>query len=619
MLYSHRTARLWFETLESRDTPSVSVRFDYSFDTSGMFNNPAARAAMNRVGAAVTARMTDSLSALTPSGNNTWTAQVYDSATGTTHSLPGLSVGADEVIVYITSGSLGSPLGVASGGAYSARGAQSWLDAIRTRGQAGVDAGTDYSPWGGLIAFNTTTNWDYSAGAPAANQYDFDSVALHEMMHVFGFGMNNPSYTRYTSGGSFTGPNSVSVFGGPIPMQLGDDHADHFTAGTRYAGQDAVMNPAIAPGVVKQMTALEYAGLKDIGWGDSSATVPPTTSVPAPVPTTPAPVTGAPAPAAGDGRFAVSPDQTASGTVSVYDGSGRLVSQAPAASSNGGAQVATGDVDGDGVADTVYGSAPHDLPRVTVVSGRTGATIASFLAYEQEFLGGLTVAVGNITGTSKADIVVGANTGGGPRVRVFVDGNPNWVAADFWGIEDVNFRGGVRVAVGDFNGDGVEDLACSAAAGGGPRVAVYNGHSIAAGHPQKFLGDFFAFAPTFYGGTYLAAGDLNNDGADDLIVAAGEGGGPHVRALSGRSLARGVTTDYVADMFSGDASQTRGVRVAASDLNGDGVEELITAPSPGTDGTVRVYQGSSFLTSRSPAPSAQVTRPEWVTSGAFVG
>jgi hypothetical protein len=34
---------------------------------------------------------------------------------------------------------------------------------------------------------------------------------------------------------------------------------------------------------------------------------------------------------------------------------------------------------------------------------------------------------------------------------------------------------------------------------------------------------------------------------------------------------------------------------------------------------VRVFQGTSFLTSRSPAASSQVTRPEWVAAGAFVG
>ncbi len=612
MPYSRRSARLWFETLENRDTPSVGVRFDYSFDTSGLFNTTAARAAMDRVGAAMTARMTDSLSAITPSGNNSWTAQVYDTAANTTRSLPGLGVGADEVVVYITGGALGSPLGVASGGAYSARGSQAWLDGIRTRGQAGVDAGTDYSPWGGLIAFNSTTNWDFGAGAPAANQYDFDAVALHEMMHVFGFGLENPSFTRNVSGGFFNGPNTVSVYGGSVPMQLGNG-SDHFTAGTRYAGQDAVMNPAIAPGKMKQMTELEYASLRDIGWGDSGTRVPPVVppAVPPALPVTSAPVTGIPA---GLSRFAVS----TTGGVSVYDGSGQAVSQTPG-QANGGAPVATGDVDGDGVADTVYGAAAGELPRVTVVSGSTGATISSFLAYEEIFRGGVNVALGHIAGTGKADIVVGANTGGGPRVRVFVDGNPQAVLADFWGIEDSKFTGGVRVAVGDFNGDGIDDIACSAAVGGGPRIAVFAGHMLAPGQPPKFLGDFFAFDPAFSGGTYLAAADLNGDGCDDLIVSAGEGGGPHVRAFSGQSLVRKVTTDLVADMFSGDATSRGGVRVAAADVSGDGLKELITAPGPGTDGTVRIYSNSAFRTSLAPAAALQITRPEWVAPGAFVG
>ena len=611
---SHRSAQLWFETLESRLTPTVSVRFDYSFDTSGLFGNPAARAAMDRVAAAVTAEMGDTLGAITPSAGNTWTAQVYDSATNSTRSISNPTVGANEVVVYLTGGALGQPLGVASGGAYSARGNQAWLDGLRTRGVGGVDAGTDFAPWGGLIAFNTATNWDFGAGAPAANQYDFDSVALHELMHVFGFGLENPSFTRYVSNGTYVGPNAVSVYGGAIPMQAGA-HSDHFAAGTTYGGQQAVMNPAIQPGTLKRMTALEYASLRDVGWGsDATGTpVPPA----APTPTTASYVTPG---AVGLGRFAVSTDAGPSGgSVSVYTGNGQLVSQTPGLSAGGGTRVATGDVDGDGVADTVYGAAPGDPPRVTVVSGATGVTIASFLAYEAGFLGGVNVAVGHITGGTRADIVVGADAGGGPRVRVFAGGNPGAVAADFWGIEDMNFRGGVRLAVGDVNADGRDDLVAAAGLGGGPRVAVYDGRTVAAGLPQRVVWDFYAFTPNFAGGTYVAVGDLNGDGYGDVIAGAGEGGGPHVRAFSGRSLTRGVATDVVANFFAGDPNARRGVRVAAADTDGDGRAELITGPAPGTDGTVRVYAGSAFRTSIAPPPGLQINRPEWVTSGAFVG
>ena len=92
---------------------------------------------------------------------------------------------------------------------------------------------------------------------------------------------------------------------------------------------------------------------------------------------------------------------------------------------------------------------------------------------------------------------------------------------------DPTFTGGVRVAVGDVNGDGVEDVIAAAGPGGGPNVKVFSGVD------GSLMFSFFAYDPSFTGGVFVAAGDTNNDGKADIITGAGAGGGPHVKVSAG--------------------------------------------------------------------------------------
>ncbi len=252
----------------------------------------------------------------------------------------------------------------------------------------------------------------------------------------------------------------------------------------------------------------------------------------------------------------------------------------------GAVRTAVADVNGDGVADTIYATGPGDA-RLTIVSGSDGTVlIRDYRPYEEGFGGGLHVAAGELDGDGVAEVVVAPDQGGSARVRVLrlaADGSLS-STADFFAIEDANFRGGASVAVGDFDGDGRLDLAVGAGAGGGPRVAVYGGPSLAAGAPGRLVGDFFGLDDlSFRGGVSVAADDFNGDGFADLAVGAGAGGAPVVRIVDGRSLTQQQTPVTQDEFVAGGRADDRDGTSLATDGWVQGRQtRLMISPATGT-------------------------------------
>lgn len=258
-------------------------------------------------------------------------------------------------------------------------------------------------------------------------------------------------------------------------------------------------------------------------------------------------------------------------------------------------RVAEADTNNDGIADILVGSGPGTASRVALFDGRTRGLLVAFTPFETTFLGGVTVALGDLTGDGRADLVVTPDEGGGPRVRAF-DGFSFAPFADFFGIDDPAFRGGARTAIGDLNNDGVGDLVVAAGFAGGPRVAGFSGPALLAGRFERLFGDFFVFEESVRNGVFLAVADLDGDGFADLVAGGGPGGGPRLLALSGREL---LTNSYrvLADFFAGDPATRNGVRITAKNLDDDGRIDLVASVGSRVIG----YAGASLAPGAVPA------------------
>jgi hypothetical protein len=252
--------------------------------------------------------------------------------------------------------------------------------------------------------------------------------------------------------------------------------------------------------------------------------------------------------------------------------------------------VATADLDGDGVNDLIAATGAGAAPHVKVFSGADNEELRSFLAYAESFAGGVYVAAGDVNGDGVSDVITGAGQGStGGHVKVF-DGRTGQVLSSFLAYAP-GFTGGVRVAVGDVNGDGHADIVTGTGGGTASHVKVFSGAD------GSVLRSFFAFDTGFTGGIHVAAGDVNGDGRAEIIVGAAAGGGPNVKVFNG------ATGAVLASFFAYTPSFLGGVTVATGDVDGDGKADVITGAGPGSaGGHVKVFSGATGAEIRSFLP-----------------
>ncbi|HRH82401.1 MAG TPA: PEPxxWA-CTERM sorting domain-containing protein [Thiobacillaceae bacterium] len=259
---------------------NIDIVFDYSYDSFNFFADPGRKSLLEAAASVFESRIGDSLTAINPTGSNHFQVNFADPANTTGSITPATTqyqVAANDIIIYVGGASLtGSAVGEGGPGGYSSSGSQVFLDNAATRGQTGVTTDTDFSLWGGSIRFNKDYgNWFFDSTLATDDDIsgvDFYSVAVHEIAHVLGFGTAD-SWDHWVTGTTFDGPNT-------LPTALTNDAA-HWADGTTstinsLGSFEAAMDPSINTGTRKNMTDLDWNGMRDIGWQVSAVPEPQT-------------------------------------------------------------------------------------------------------------------------------------------------------------------------------------------------------------------------------------------------------------------------------------------------------------------------------------------------------
>jgi hypothetical protein len=247
----------------------------------------------------------------------------------------------------------------------------------------------------------------------------------------------------------------------------------------------------------------------------------------------------------------------------------------------GGVEVAAGDVKGEGRDYIITGAGAGGGPHVRIFD-LNGEPQGGFFAYDENFRGGVQVAVGDVDGDGQDEIITAPGPNHNSLIKVF-----DWqgeLKEDFPAYNEY-FQGKVNLTMGDINGNGRKEIITGAGAGGGPHVRIFNGQGDVFSH-------FFAFNQNFLGGVQVAIGDVDGDGIGEILCSVDTGASSYVRVFDSRLLLlRLQFLSYPKDYY-------HGANLATADFDQDDRSEIIIAPNKLKEPEINIFDSSGNPISR---------------------
>ena len=300
--------------------------------------------------------------------------------------------------------------------------------------------------------------------------------------------------------------------------------------------------------------------------------------------------------------------ERANGTVTILLGNGNggftAASGNPLSTGATYAYIALGDFNDDGILDMALSSQSTNDVRIFLGDGTghfsafTGSVISSGSG---TFPTG--IRTGDFNGDGIADLAV-ANHNSNTMSILLGDGTGHFTRAS--GTLPAVASGPYSFAVGDFNGDGKQDLAVPGSGSNNMTILLGDG----TGHFSAAAG-----SPVAVGSnpTSAAAGDFNDDGIMDLAVANANSN--NVSVLKGDGTGRFAS-------FPGSPIATGGnypANIVLADFNGNGEADLAMENNNSNTVTILQGNGTGAFTPYAGSPFATGTNPQQLTVGIFDG
>jgi len=176
------------------------------------------------------------------------------------------------------------------------------------------------------------------------------------------------------------------------------------------------------------------------------------------------------------------------------------------------------------------------------------------------FQGRISFGLGDTNGDGTDEIITGPGPGGGPHVKIF--SKDRELLSEFMAYDE-NFRGGINVALGDLDGDNIDEIITGPMFGGGPHLKVFS-------QDGSLISEFMVYDENFMGGISVSLGDLDNDSQDEIVTGPGPGGGPHVKILSQKG-------ELINEFMAYDHDSRAGIMVMSDDINSDSLDEILVS------------------------------------------